>query len=70
MNIIFVCLAQKWSRNLTELSNPSVSNIMKNISAQKVLPGIVAIAAGYTINTRPGPSVATSLMFWPDVCAM
>lgn len=43
---------------------------MKNISAQNVLPGMVAMAAGYTMNTRPGPSVATSLMFWPDVCAM
>lgn len=58
------------SNALTELSRPSVSNIIKKISAQNVLPGIVAIAAGYTMNTRPGPSVATSLMFWPDVCAM
>lgn len=44
----------------TELSNPNVNSIMKKINAQKVLPGIVAIAAGYTTNTKPGPSVATS----------
>lgn len=30
----------------TELSKPSVSNIIKNINAQNVLPGMVAIAAG------------------------
>lgn len=54
----------------TELSNPSVSNIMKKMSAQNVLPGIVAIAAGYTINTKPGPSVATAWILRPDECAM
>lgn len=55
---------------LTELSKPSVSNIMKKISAQNVDPGIVAIAAGYTIKTSPGPSVATSWTCLPEVCAM
>lgn len=40
---------------------------MKNIRAQKVEPGIVAIASGYTIKTRPGPSVATSLMSLPAI---
>lgn len=54
----------------TELSKPNVSNIMKKMSAQNVLPGIVAMAAGYTINTKPGPSVATAWMLWPDECAM
>lgn len=30
----------------TELSNPSVRSIIKNMRAQKTLPGIVAMAAG------------------------
>ena len=37
---------------LTELSNPNVSNIRKNIKDQIVAPGIVANASGYTTNTR------------------
>ena len=40
---------------LTELSSPSVINIMKNINDQKVAPGSVAMASGYTTNTSPGP---------------
>lgn len=47
-----------------------MSSIMKNMSAQKILPGIVAMAAGYTINTSPGPSVATSWIGLPDAYAM
>lgn len=43
---------------------------MKKMSAQKMLPGMVAMAAGYTMKTRPGPSVATSLMGRPVACAM
>lgn len=43
---------------------------MKKMSAQKMLPGIVAIAAGYTTKTSPGPSVATSWMGLPAECAM
>jgi hypothetical protein len=43
---------------------------MKKISAQKMEPGIVAMAAGYTINTSPGPSVATSWMGLPELWAM
>ncbi len=37
------------------LSNPNVINIRKNIMDQKLDNGIVAIASGYTINTKPGP---------------
>lgn len=55
---------------ITELSNPNVKSIMKNISAQNILPGIVAMAAGYTTKTKPGPSVATSCMGLPAACAM
>lgn len=55
---------------LTELSNPRVNSIIKKISAQKVDPGMVAIAAGYTTNTKPGPSVATSWISLPEVCAI
>lgn len=55
---------------LTELSRPKVSSIMKKIRAQKMLPGIVAIAAGYTTKTKPGPSVATSCIGLPAECAM
>ena len=40
---------------LTELSRPRVSSIMKKMIDQKVDPGRVAIASGYTTNTRPGP---------------
>lgn len=40
------------------------------MSAQNVDPGMVAIAAGYTTKTSPGPSVATSCTCFPDVCAM
>ena len=40
---------------LTELSRPSVINIRKNMMDQKLAPGRVARAAGYTENTRPGP---------------
>lgn len=43
---------------------------MKNINAQNVDPGMVAIAAGYTTNTSPGPSVATSWTSLPDACAI
>lgn len=43
---------------------------MKNIRDQKILPGIVAMAAGYTINTKPGPSVATSWIGLLEACAM
>lgn len=43
---------------------------MKKIKAQKILPGIVAIAAGYTTNTKPGPSVATSWIGRPAEYAM
>lgn len=39
----------------TALSNPRVTNIKKNNTAQTVDPGNVAIASGYTIKTRPGP---------------
>lgn len=53
---------------LTELSKPSVNNIIKKIKAQKIDPGIVAIAAGYTTKTRPGPSVATSAIGFPVIC--
>lgn len=55
---------------LTELSRPRVSSIMKKMSAQKMEPGMVEMAAGYTMNTSPGPSVATSWMFRPDTSAM
>jgi len=54
----------------TELSKPRVRSIMKKMRAQKMDPGMVAIAAGYTMKTSPGPSVATSWMGRPDVCAM
>ena len=40
---------------LTELSRPSVRSIMKKIRDQNVEPGSVAMASGYTTNTRPGP---------------
>jgi hypothetical protein len=53
--------------NFTELSRPKVNSIMKNINDQNVLPNIVEIAAGYTINTSPGPSVATSSILDPDM---
>lgn len=43
---------------------------MKNINAQNVEPGMVAMAAGYTINTNPGPSVATSCIGLCDTWAM
>lgn len=43
---------------------------MKKIRAQKILPGIVAMAAGYTTNTNPGPSVATSCIGLPAACAI
>ena len=56
--------------HLTEESNPNVSNIRKNIMAQKEEPGIVAMASGYTTNTSPGPSSATSSMFCPVRWAM
>lgn len=55
---------------LTELSRPNVSNIIKKIKAQNILPGIVAMAAGYTTKTNPGPSVATSCIGLPAECAM
>lgn len=44
----------------TEESSPSVSNIKKNMREKKGAPGNVAIASGYTMKTRPGPSAATS----------
>ena len=34
---------------------PSVMSIRKNMIAQPTEPGSVAIASGYTTNTRPGP---------------
>lgn len=37
------------------LSRPSVINIKKNIIDQNTDPVIVAIASGYTMNTKPGP---------------
>lgn len=37
------------------LSNPNVINMRKKIMDQKLEPGIVAIASGYTMNTKPGP---------------
>lgn len=43
---------------------------MKKIRAQKILPGMVAMAAGYTTNTRPGPSVATSWIGIFAACAI
>lgn len=43
---------------------------MKKIRAQKVEPGMVAMAAGYTTKTNPGPSVATSCTSLPEACAM
>ena len=46
----------------TELSNPSVNNIMKNRMAHNVDPGSVAIASGYTTNTKPGPDAAQGKM--------
>lgn len=46
-------------QTLTELSSPMVNSIKKNITEKKVDPGIAAIASGYTMNTSPGPSVAT-----------
>lgn len=66
VNLLQVIDATEIDNLLTELSNPSVSSIIKKISAQKVDPGIVAMAAGYTTNTRPGPSVATSWTSLPD----
>lgn len=50
----------------TELSRPKLSSIMKNIKAQNTDPGIAAIAAGYTMNTKPGPSVATCWIWRPE----
>ncbi len=43
---------------------------MKKINAQNVDAGIVAIAAGYTMKTKPGPSVATSCIGLFEACAM
>lgn len=43
---------------------------MKKIRAQNMLPGIVAIAAGYTMKTNPGPSVATSWIGLPATWAI
>lgn len=43
---------------------------MKKMSAQNIEPGMVAIAAGYTMKTKPGPSVATSCMDLPLARAM
>lgn len=54
----------------TELSKPRVKSIMKKISAQNIDPGMVAMAAGYTMNTSPGPSVATSWIDLPLAFAM
>ena len=42
---------------LTELSNPRVISMRKKIKDQKVENGSVAIASGYTTNTRPGPGM-------------
>ena len=43
---------------LTELSSPRVRSIMKKMSDQKVDAGRVAMASGYTTNTRPGPETS------------
>jgi len=37
------------------LSSPSVISMRKKIMDQKLDPGIVAIASGYTMKTSPGP---------------
>lgn len=42
---------------LTVLSSPSVINIKKKIIAQNTDPFKVAMASGYTTNTRPGPKI-------------
>jgi len=36
---------------------PKVMSMMKNMMAQPVDPGRVAMASGYTTNTRPGPEI-------------
>ena len=35
---------------------PSVISMRKKMMDQKTEPAIVAIASGYTMNTRPGPA--------------
>lgn len=40
----------------TELSSPKVKSIRKNMMDQKGAAGSVAMAAGYTTKTRPGPT--------------
>ena len=46
---------EEQNKTLTELSSPSVRSIMKKMSDQNVDAGRVAMASGYTTNTRPGP---------------
>lgn len=65
-----ILILEAMQKNRTELSKPSVSNIMKKMSAQNIEPGMVAMAAGQTMKTKPGPSVATSLMDFPLAWAM
>ena len=47
------------SCNCTWLSSPSSMSIMKKQMDQNGAPGILATAAGYAMNARPGPVVTT-----------
>lgn len=58
------------SRPPNVLSNPSVINIRKNIMDQNTEPAIIAIASGYTINTKPGPSSPTRSIDFCWMCAI
>lgn len=58
------------SKVITEESSPRVSNIRKKRTAQNGANGMVAIASGYTMNTRPGPSTAISCTSRFSLCAM
>ena len=44
---------------------PRVMSMKKKRMAQKKLPGIDAMASLYTMNTRPSPSIPTSLTLRP-----
>ena len=53
---------EKWNVNelpsrRTVLSRPSVMSITKKRIEKKTEPYIVAIASGYTMNTKPGPRI-------------
>lgn len=50
------------SRPPKVLSRPRVMSIRKKMMLQKTEPLIVAIASGYTIKTKPGPSRPTLSM--------